>query len=121
MEIISQRLRELREGLHYSQARLSKHMEVSQASINRYENDLSTPAPETLIKYADFFNVSLDYIFGRTDSPRGKKYSYVPDALKEQIHSRDEWEQFVEMCFDPKSPMSARLKETMLSMIGDDT
>lgn len=117
MKIISQRLRQLREGLHLSQARLAERMEVSQASINRYENDLSSPSPETLLKYADYFDVSLDYIFGRTDNPQGQQYDYVPDTLKQQVRSKEEWEQFVEMCFDPNSPMSSRLKETMMSMM----
>lgn len=117
MEILGQRLRMLRESVRLSQAKLAEYIEVSQASINRYENNLSSPAPETLVRYADYFDVSLDYIFGRTDRPAGMQYDYVPKTLQEQVHSKVEWEQFVEMCFDPNSPMSARLKETMLTMI----
>ena len=120
MKVLGQRLRLLRESVHLSQAKLAEIIEVSQASINRYENDLSSPTPETLVRYADYFDVSLDYIFGRTDNPHGKKFSNMPSALQKKVRSRDEWEEFVEMCFDPNSPMSARLKETMLSMMQDN-
>ena len=42
----------------------------------------------------------MDYIFGRCDAPQGKLYQYQPKIWKNAA----EMEQFVEMCFDPKSP-----------------
>ena len=120
MKVLGQRLRLLRESVRLSQAKLAEIIEVSQASINRYENDLSSPTPETLIRYADYFDVSLDYIFGRTDKPQGVQYGFAPTAIKEKVKSKEDWEQFVEMCFDPNSPMSAKLKETLLNMLGRD-
>lgn len=119
MKVLGQRLRLLRESVRLSQAKLAEIIEVSQASINRYENDLSSPTPETLVRYADYFDVSLDYIFGRTDRPGGIQYEYVPKAITEQMRNKDEWAQFVDMCFDPDSPMSARLKDTMLRMMDE--
>lgn len=57
--------------------------------------------------------MSLDYIFGRTDNPQGKLYEYHP-----KIEQTDpEMEKFIEMCFDPKSPMNERLKKTILEMM----
>ena len=68
-----------------------------------------------LPRYADYFDVSMDYIFGRTDNPQGKLYEYKP-----KIEQTDpEMKKFVQMCFDPKSPMSERLKETLLQMLGE--
>jgi len=120
MKIVGERLRLLRESIHLSQAKIADEIGVSQASVNRYEKDLAAPPQETLLWYADFFNVSLDYIFGRTDNPHGKKFSNMPSALQKKVRSQDEWEEFVEMCFDPNSPMSVRLKETLLSMMQDN-
>ncbi len=120
MKIIGERLRWLRESMHLSQAKVAEHIGISQASVNRYENDLSVPSPETLLWYADFFDVSLDYVFGRTDKPQGVQYGFAPTAIKEKVKSKEDWEQFVEMCFDPNSPMSAKLKETLLNMLGRD-
>lgn len=113
MKIVSERLRELRNRLGISQARMAPIVGLKQSAINRYENNQSEPSCETLLRYADYFDVSLDYIFGRTDEPQGKLYEYKP-RLEE---SNPEMEKFIEMCFDPKSPMNERLKETLANML----
>lgn len=65
-KIVGERLKILREGIHLSQAKLAeKFGEVDQPSIFRYENGLNFPPYHILMQYADFFDVSLDYIFGR--------------------------------------------------------
>ena len=112
MKIISERLRALRENMNISQAKLAKEIGITQASVNRYETDKITPTAETLLWYADRFDVSMDYIFGRTTEPHGKLYKYQPKITE----TNDEMRQFVEMCFDPKSPMNDRLKQTLLKM-----
>ncbi len=70
-----------------------------------------------LLRYADYFDVSLDYLYGRTDDPRGKVYSHEPDLSK--LHP--EMNEFIEMCFDPKSPMNKRLKKTLVQMLEEET
>ena len=75
MKIIGERLRSLRESVRLSQAKLAKEFDVSQSALARYEIDDSTPSPEVFLKYADYFDVSLDYIFGRTDDPHGMIYN----------------------------------------------
>jgi len=86
---------------------------LKQSTINRYENDQANPTLETLLRYADYFDVSLDYIFGRTDDPQGKLYEYRPKIEE----SDPEMEKFIKMCFDPASPMNERLKETLAKML----
>jgi len=56
-----------------------------------------------------------NYIFGRTDKPQGKLYDYHPKIE----NTSEEMRQFVEMCFDPQSPMNDRLKQTLLEMLGE--
>ena len=115
MKVLGQRLRALREGIQLSQAKLSKLIGTSQVSVNRYENGTGSPPLTTLIWYADYFDVSLDYLFGRTDKPQGKLYEYKP-----KIEQTDpEMAKFVDMCFDPQSPMNDRLKQTLLEMLGE--
>jgi transcriptional regulator with XRE-family HTH domain len=46
---------------------------TNQPNINRYENGHTVPPLDILLWYADYFDVSLDYIFGRTDEPQGKR------------------------------------------------
>ena len=65
------------------------------------------------MQYADFFDVSLDYIFGRTDSPQGKLYNYQPKFMKNE----KEIEEVIEMCFDPKSSANAKLKKALLELL----
>lgn len=113
MKEVAQRIRELREGVKLSQVKMGEIVGVKQSSLNRYEQGQSSPSFETLVRYADYFDVSLDYIFGRTDNPQGKLY----ECRTKFSESDPEMEKFVEMCFDPKSPMRDRLKETLLTML----
>lgn len=113
MKIISQRLRLLRQEAGLSQTKLGQLVGLPQTSIYRYEKGQSAPSPETFRWYADYFDVSLDYIFGRTDDPHGAHYDYKPKF--EVINP--EMQKFVEMCFDPNSRMNERLKETLLQML----
>lgn len=65
------RLKELREARHLSQVRLAMELNLTQNSISRYENLEREAGYETLLMIADYFHVSLDYLFGRTDNPDG--------------------------------------------------
>jgi transcriptional regulator with XRE-family HTH domain len=113
MEIVGARLRTLREGVKLSQAKIAAMVGTSQVSINRYENGTGAPPLKTLLWYADYFDVSLDYIFGRTDNPQGKLYEYNPKIIENDA----EMQRFVEMCFDPNSPMNERLRQTLVEML----
>ena len=113
MDIIARRLRTLREKMGMSQAKLAKEIGVTQASVNRYETARTTLPVKVLLFYADRFDVSLDYIFGRTEKPQGKLYKYQP---KPAVDS-DEMRKFVDMCFDPKSPMNERLKQVLMDLL----
>ena len=104
LKVVADRLRQLRESVKLSQAKMGEVVGVKQASLNRYELDVASPSLETLTRYADFFDVSLDYIFGRTDSPQGKLYKSMPKIALDDEEKR----RFVDMCFDPKSPMYER-------------
>lgn len=115
--IVAQRLTELRESIHISQSKLaSQFKNVEQPAIFRYENAQSFPPYYVLMQYAEYFDVSLDYIFGRTDKPQGKLYENQPKVVFEDEHMKD----FIEMCFNPKSPANAKLKEALLNLLKED-
>ena len=116
---IGERLRDLRMGVHISQAKLASILGTQQSSINRYEQGQSVPVPEIFIKYADYFDVSMDYLYCRTDDPRGKQYEYQPKILHEKAGDNKEMREFIEMCFDPKSPVNGRLKEALFQMLNE--
>ncbi len=119
MNIVGQRLKGLRESIRLSQKELSVRLGITQSAVNRYENNQSEAPYKTLLLYADFFDVSLDYILARTDNPQGKLYNYQPETIRDKLANNQEWQQFVEMCFDPNSPMSARLKDALMQMAGE--
>jgi transcriptional regulator with XRE-family HTH domain len=112
-EVFSERLRTLREGMKLSQAKIAALVGTTQTSINRYEKQVGLPPHQTLLWYADYFDVSMDYLYGRTDKPHGKQYKYRPKVIEDSAEMR----QFIEMCFDPKSPMSGRLKDMLFQMM----
>ena len=61
------RLKELRKSKKISQLKLAMDLNMNQNTISRYETMEREADYETLIKFADYFNVSLDYLLGRTD------------------------------------------------------
>ena len=63
------RLKELRNCRNISQLRLAIDLGMSQNTISRYETGVRQADYDTLIKLADYFDVSVDYLLERTDNP----------------------------------------------------
>ena len=63
-------LKKLRHKKGISQQMLADAIGTSQQSINKYENHKIEPDIETLIKIADYFETSVDYLTGHTDIDR---------------------------------------------------
>lgn len=70
MANFSERLRELRRKNGMTQVALGKIINVGQDSISIYERGINYPEVRNLIILADFFDVSIDYLVGRTDNPK---------------------------------------------------
>lgn len=64
------RLKTLREEHHFSQLKLSQELLVSQQTIAKWESGKTTPNPEMIKRISDFFNVTTDYLLGRTDQTK---------------------------------------------------
>ena len=64
------RLKELRKKRGISQLRLATDLNTTQNTISRYETGEREPGITELIKIADYFNVSVDYLIGRTENPK---------------------------------------------------
>ena len=115
MNKIGRRLRALRESVAFSQEKLAATLGTTQSSLNRYENGQSTPPVELFRKYADYFDVSMDYIFARCDDPHGKVYENKAPLPT----NNPELASFIEMCFDLGSPMNEKLKKTLTQMLNE--
>ena len=60
-------LRVLREAKNFTQVKVSMDIGVSQELVSQWELGKSMPNPPALIKLADYFNCSVDFLLGRTD------------------------------------------------------
>lgn len=67
------RLKQLRKERGITQLKLAMDLNMNQNSISRYETGDHEADYETLIKIADYFNVSIDYLLERTDNPKISK------------------------------------------------
>lgn len=63
------RLKELRKKRNISQLKLAMDLQLNQNAISRYETGVREADYSTLIKIADYFDVSIDYLLERTDNP----------------------------------------------------
>ena len=63
---IGEALKNLRESSNLKQAELAEKIDISRGSVGNYENGTRTLNAESLLKIADFFQVSADFILGRS-------------------------------------------------------
>lgn len=64
------RLKEIRKLKKISQLKLAIDLNMNQNTISRYETGEREPGINELIKIADYFNVSIDYLLERTNNPK---------------------------------------------------
>ena len=73
MKIFQERLIEQRKLNKLTQRQLADYLQIAQPSYIRYENGSSEPNLENLVKLADYFDVSIDYLLERTENPQMNK------------------------------------------------
>ncbi|MDD6478964.1 MAG: helix-turn-helix transcriptional regulator [Oscillospiraceae bacterium] len=66
-------LKLLRKSKGYTQIAVQMKTGIEQALLSKFENGERIPPTETLIRLADFYDVSIDYILCRTDNPQLQK------------------------------------------------
>ena len=67
MKIFADRLKELREEAGLSQKAMAKKLDISSGAYCYYETNVNEPSIVVLKKIADYFDVTADYLLGRTD------------------------------------------------------
>lgn len=68
MPTFGERLKQLRIKTNITQKQMAQKLKITERAYQRYEGDTSTPHYHTLITLADYFDVSLDYLVGRSDN-----------------------------------------------------
>ena len=81
------RIKDLREDRDMRQSDLARETGIDQRTISNYETGKTAPDAYALVKLADFFGVSIDYLLGRTsiDASSEKKKIYLIDKIKEEL------------------------------------
>lgn len=65
--LFSERAKQLRKEAGLSQTQLAQKLEITQRKLSYLESGQSEPDMETLCRMADFFDVTTDYLLGRTE------------------------------------------------------
>lgn len=87
MATFGERLRELRREKFLTTTDLGKALDVANSSISRYENDLREPRRDFLEKVSKYFDVSIDYLLGKSDEKKidntshEKEFKTAEDAV----------------------------------------
>ena len=81
------RIRDLREDMDLRQCDLAKKTGIDQRTISNYETGKTAPDAYALIKLADFFDVSIDYLIGRTqhDYSSNEKRTRIIDEVQKKL------------------------------------
>lgn len=89
--MLGKRLRHLREKRKLSQLELAKKLDMPNQNLSNYERGFRQPDYETLNKIADFFDVTADYLLGRSDDPQltEKEEKEVDKETKELLNLLD--------------------------------
>lgn len=69
MSVFSERLVQLRKDKGVSQAFAAKELKISPRAYQKYEYEEAEPKLSIAVRIADFYDTSLDYLAGRTDTP----------------------------------------------------
>lgn len=95
--MISKRLKSLREDSDMSQKDLAGAIGVSPSTIGMYESNKRTPDSEMLNRIADFFQVSVDYLLGRTNEKTPPINQFKPSLTgKDKINIEKEAQQMID-------------------------
>lgn len=70
MDILAERLLKLRKDKKLSRKEVAQATGMAERTYQRYENAEREPDASALLALADFYDVSADYLLGRTDNPK---------------------------------------------------
>lgn len=106
------RLKELREQKGETQAQLADVLDVSQQAVGKWELDKASPDDKMLIKIANHYGVSIDYLLGYDDAPRyytDPETAHLAQELKDHPQFR--------VMFDSTKDMDAETVKKIIEFI----
>lgn len=114
-----QRIRDLREDKDLTQEALCRLLYMHKTTYTNYEQGKHTVPLDFAVTLADFYNVSIDYIAGRTNYPKGAGASNLSEDeinLLEKFsklseRSKGKVELFIEQLYEKQEEQKFKLKE----------
>lgn len=88
MPKIAKRIKYIRESLKdkdnkWTQGYVAERIGVARVTYTAYENDTKTPPPDIIINIADLFDVTADYLLGRSDNPNKNEDEAFAEFIKD--------------------------------------
>lgn len=102
MEKLGERLRELRKEKDLTQEELASKLKISKSALGMYETGKRIPTWETMEAIADFFNVDMDFLYGKTKVKN--KLKHFNNSTHLSIYEREE--QNINFCEKPKNKVA---------------
>lgn len=81
MQILGERLKQLRDEFGFDQKEMGRKLNITSSAYGYYEQGRNEPPLETLVKIAEIFNVTTDYLLGRSDIRENPVYYTLSDKL----------------------------------------
>lgn len=81
MQILGKRLKQLRDEFGFDQKEMGKKLNITSSAYGYDEQGRNEPPLETLVKIAEIFNVTTDYLLGRSDIRENSVYYTLSDKL----------------------------------------
>lgn len=81
MQILGERLKQLRDEFGFDQKEMGRKLNITSSAYGYYEQGRNEPPLETLVKIAEIFNVTTDYLLGRSDIRENSVYYTLSDKL----------------------------------------
>jgi transcriptional regulator with XRE-family HTH domain len=85
-----ERLKQLRLEQGLTQIQLAKYLNTTHSTVNRYEKGVHQPDMDTLNRLAEYFNVTTDYLLGRTEERNNSEK--VSEALQDDPELQEFWD-----------------------------
>lgn len=125
----AQRVKQLRKNKHLTGEQLGNILGITKTGISYWENGRSVPDNEMLLKLADFFDVSIDYLLGKTDietkinkSTYYGDYDEVVEYLKDNPEHLDVYKRILNddhfaLLFDKTKDLTPEEIDVIISVI----
>lgn len=96
---LGERVKQLRINKDITQTELASLLNIARSTLSQYESNQRTPSDEIKLKLSEYFNVSLDYLLGKTDIKNYEdkettialhsdiEYDDLPQEAKDEIYN----------------------------------